>query len=379
MLKTILMSISIVLLSSFLIFRFLVIFNDSLPKRLIKTKFYHYFGTGIFILAASLTAFWHLLPENKGPSVFDNLKRNKAYFQDSRYWDPYLQYRDEEVTKIIHPLFNQRMAVFGNWKRIEEVFFQLDPNNIYQTEPAFAIRKMVLENDSDISLKFYLQENSSEVSYQYIFNRKGNLIKRLGGASEESFIYNDQDKQVEYTSIYGDQIVSKWIWSYDKDYDYTVLKYNHKSIPIIREKWTFEKRGFPEKMVSEQNQGGTSIESFNVSQSTVFRHIGKEMTEEIDEVKNQVKIKNSYDSGFAFSQSDTLKGPRQYPSSFSVHLKSDAKDNWWIARFIGAKSKVNSQRPVYLTLRKITYQDGSVVGSTNPNSEEVINFFRLGH
>lgn len=286
-----------------------------------------------------------------------NVKTGYSLIKASEFWNPYLFYRNKEITKIpgIH--------IFGEWNSLKSVSFLVE-----ETEAGLRILEKLDSKTytNDSILKIVISENGIEFQKFLSFNSENNLIK-ISSSNEEVVKYDFYSKnKLDVISQYSNgKLQSKKGFRYSNDkiiiseYDSfsnliseTHIEKNLSDlVKSIKIREPFQMRGFFQSKPS-------NVYDFHITKNFSYRNNGIEI--EQTKVASDTVIIRGFDTmGNEVTWKDIINKKIE---SENVELKYnyDPYDNW-----NSVLSYVNKQ--VFIVeLRRIQYKNGRKKGSINP-------------
>lgn len=371
MMKNIYLFITVALILSILIFHlgsiYRILFRDAV-QRLKRSKFSVLLTIGLstivvlLILASSLFGLFSMVPDSK-----------RAYYKNPKYWHLYAHFRNEKITKFYTPAYQDIIAFYGDWEKVEEVFFDIEENPtgiiVKENKPT----RVEFHNDSLLTMKLLLEDTTE--SYHHIFDESGNLIKIESDHSNEVWTYSYRGGRFfQYSHFAEGKIQERHVATYNGRYDYTldvaesdgafdykiVVEHDFKGLPkrqtYIKE---FEKPG----LFLQQEKTRTVFEAYKIAEMS-YRRENQTTTSYSLESDSETKI--VIGAGRSILQKESAWKAGEDYKVFKRDFEYDQQGNW--IKVILYKNNI----AYAMGLRKITYRDGTSSGGINPEAATLI-------
>ena len=339
--------LSIILITTLLVSLFV---DRFIYKRFKEKSLYKYLGSGIFVLALIITIGFLIIRS-------DNVVTK--YYQDPNYWHSYIQYKNDRITKIKNPTLVEFMAIYDNWKIIEEINYEVEfSSGVLKIRNPSLILEFKNVNDTVIRAKYRNLDFENE--FKYSFNSEGNIIEYEMPNEKLYYEYDNYNRLIKYIEFSNGEELDRHTIEYSNN-DYVVsffaqqesyygkmeVKHNKDGLPIGS---YFTAKDDPDFLInhefSYQGEIRTDIfyEKYPGTENQTKNIVGKGL-----ETQREVKITEG--------------------TSIEYRYKYDQHGNWIIS--LSYQNNV----PFWLVLRKITYQDRSISGTIDTTNLDINNLY----
>ena len=362
--NTFLVTIAGIFVIAILVLRFIDFFIQLLPNELKKGKIFKTVILSTIGLGAIIAILYFLVSSSKLGSVYRNNNPNRAYYEDPDYWSETIFYRNDQVTKIYNQHFGT-IALLGKWAKVEERVF-----SIREVSTGFEIVENIWEIDfyNDSILTVDIERNNRTQSFKYHFNKNGKLAQVTEGNTKQVLTYQDS-KFIGFTYFIENELNQKSSITYIGNYDYKYSFFDSEGNLIQEQIWKHNLRGFPiSSVVKKQFLRKTQIGGLLEREKTVF-DVAEENNYKFQRGEKEWIFKNLQDrteKKWIIGKNRELliqESPRELGEGLDVYrndFEFDKNGNWIVR--IGQENNLIK----LVALRRITYQDGTSEGTTNP-------------
>ncbi|MCO6490866.1 MAG: hypothetical protein J5I98_20780 [Phaeodactylibacter sp.] len=366
------------LILALLTFSFLGFFKNFIPQKIKEKKVSKILVISLMVLIPlmsivyfffSTASTFTLVPKNFGAKT--------PYYKNPDYWNDYENYRNEQVTKIYNPHY-WRLAIYGQWEKIEEVGF-----NVKEIPAGFEITDKYLTsnfyNDSILTIEIKLSKETQ--NYKYHFNGEQKLRKIDGPDSKTyTYGYGSEGKFSEYSIFNKDGLYQRHTLTPLEGSNYKIAVFDSKGNLIEEEYREHNVFGFPINSTVKKLYEETYYEYpgklkrtkwvFKETEKFNFDHRGSEVIIHNKLLESGRERKMMIGKGYQrlLVQPNWQLGEDAKVKKWKLHFDpEDEYDNWTV------KVYYENNRAQKIDLRQITYKDGTVVGSINPETIKKLN------
>lgn len=366
-----------ILLAALLVFNFLGFFKDFIPSQFREKKIFKIISIATLGLVGLIAGTYILYSSGWViPFSSKSLSADKPYYQNPDYWHPFINYRNNQVTKIYNPLSETSfLAFYREWESIEEVGFSVKetPNGF---EPIKKEWEYIIRNDSLLSLKASFPRGALNYkfgpqNYDYHFKENGKLDKIKGPKSiTYEYSYDSTGRISEFTTYSGSQLIARQSVEYSNSYDYKVSFINAESHRYAEEYWKHNLWGYPTSSLFKEYHPQKNFDIFGreLKEEIVFSETEK-IDIEYEKEKSTTRVKyilkgqekiSTKGKGLVALLDKMSDDKGEFPEINERKYCYDDFDNWYVKLYL--KNDLVYQ----IGLRKITYKDGSYTGSIDP-------------
>lgn len=302
---------------------------------------------------------------------FTLFKIGKAYYNNPDYWNEYIFYRNDQVTKICDPTSGAILVFYDEWKEMQEVSFDIkDTLNGFELIDTLDLTKY--SNDSIITevMNFKMEGLEYVFTTNHTFAQRGYLSQMISTYLDEEPAYRkefayryDNEKFIERTVPENQDFGTRLSVTYFDKFNYLISEFNSYQQLISEEIWEHNSKGLPISCLTKEwfTLSATNKRAYGETEETTFEYTGQGFTKNVKNLQNDTEDKYLYGKGFELLSVERDANKSSSRNSQTYKYIYDKYGNWIVQ--ISSRSNITYA----VTLRRFKYKNGVVTGSIDQN------------